>query len=145
MPALSAFTLLLIVDGYHVILMADFPESLLLVSAEYSLLGKKEHKLQHAKKTFSKYTLTAPFMTKNLRKTLIHCFVKKKTKQNKNNQKRHTIDYCKQMPASLFIFVVIWQHLFIYLFIFYLQYNLGYLVSQPTGLSPCALVKLSSQ
>lgn len=43
MPALSGFTLSLIVDRYHVILMADFPESLLLVSAECSLCGKKEH------------------------------------------------------------------------------------------------------
>lgn len=55
MPALSGFTLSLIVDGYHVILMTDFQESLLLISAECSLHGRKEHRAQETdKKTFSK-------------------------------------------------------------------------------------------
>lgn len=58
MPALSGFTLSLIVDGYHVILMADFPGSVLLVSAECSLHGKKEHSDSMTNKRYfpKKYT-----------------------------------------------------------------------------------------
>lgn len=51
MPALSGFTLSLIVDGYHVILMRGFPESLFLVSAECSLHSKTRAQTTN-KKTF---------------------------------------------------------------------------------------------
>lgn len=53
-PALSGFTLFLIVDGSHVKLMTDFPESVFLVSAECSLYGKTLHRTQMTNNKFQK-------------------------------------------------------------------------------------------